>query len=77
MIRARAGALAAPYARGVACSTEAQHPLAPGGTMDRINEVTKDCFNALFQVRQLDESSLPPPEVLHQRLLGFIDALFQ
>ena len=48
-----------------------------GVPMDRVNELTKDCFNALFQVRQLDEASLPPPEILHQRLRGFVDALFQ
>jgi type VI secretion system protein ImpK len=45
--------------------------------MERVNEVTKDCFNALFQLRQLEESSLPAPEILHRRLRGFIDALFQ
>jgi len=45
--------------------------------MDRVNELTKDCFNALFQVRQLEESSLPSPEILHVRLRGFVDALFQ
>jgi type VI secretion system protein ImpK len=45
--------------------------------MDRVNQLTKDCFNALFQVRQLEESSLPSPENLHVRLRGFVDALFQ
>lgn len=45
--------------------------------MDRVNEITKECFNALFQLRHLDESSLPPAEVLHQRLRGFVDGLFQ
>jgi type VI secretion system protein ImpK len=50
---------------------------ALGGRLDRVNEVTKDCFNALFQVRQLDDASLPPPEVLHRGLRGFLDALFQ
>jgi type VI secretion system protein ImpK len=45
--------------------------------MDRINEVTKDCFNAIAQVRQLDDASLPAPELLHQRLRSFIDAMFQ
>jgi type VI secretion system protein ImpK len=43
--------------------------------MDRINGVTKDCFNALIQVRQLDDATLPPPEVLHQRLRSFIDGM--
>jgi type VI secretion system protein ImpK len=45
--------------------------------MDRVNEITKECFNALFQLRHLDESSLPPAEVLHHRLRGFVDGLFQ
>jgi type VI secretion system protein ImpK len=45
--------------------------------MDRITEVTRDCFNALTQVRQLDDAALPAPELLHQRLRSFVDALFQ
>lgn len=45
--------------------------------MDRITEVTRDCFDALIQLRRLDEGSLPPPAALHQRLRGFVDALFQ
>src|SRR5882724_4465066 len=45
--------------------------------MDRVNEVTNSCFNALFQVRQREESLLPPPQVLHQQLRRFIDTLFQ
>lgn len=45
--------------------------------MNRINDVTRDCFNALIQVRQLDEASLPSVDVLRSRLRGFIDALFQ
>ncbi|MFL5436788.1 MAG: DotU family type IV/VI secretion system protein [Myxococcales bacterium] len=45
--------------------------------MDRVNEITKDCFNALFQLRHLDDSSLPPAEALHHRLRGFVDELFQ
>lgn len=45
--------------------------------MDRITEVTKDCFNALAQLRNADAASLPPAEELHSRLRTFIDALFQ
>lgn len=48
-----------------------------GVRMDRIDEVTKDCFNALNQIRQLDEGSLPAPEVLNARLRSFIDVMFQ
>jgi type VI secretion system protein ImpK len=43
--------------------------------MDRLDTITKDCFNALNQIRQLDPVSQPPPEVLHQRLRAFIDAM--
>ena len=45
--------------------------------MDRIDDVTKDCLNALNQIRRLDEASLPAPEVLHERLRSFIDLMFQ
>jgi type VI secretion system protein ImpK len=45
--------------------------------MDRVNEVTKDCFNAVAQLRQLAQGPLPPPESLHRRLRAFVDALFQ
>jgi type VI secretion system protein ImpK len=45
--------------------------------MDRITEVTRDCFDALIQLRRLDEASLPAPAALHARLRGFVDALFQ
>lgn len=43
--------------------------------MDRVDQVTKDCFNALIQIRALDPSAQPPPEVLHQRLRSFVDAM--
>jgi len=45
--------------------------------MDRINELTKDCFNALIQLRQLDATSQPPPEVLHQRMRSYIDIMIR
>ena len=45
--------------------------------MDRVNQVTQDCFNAVAQLRRLDDASLPPAEALHRRLRGFVDALFQ
>ena len=40
--------------------------------MDKINEITRDCFNALTQIRHLDERSQPMPEVLYQRMSTFI-----
>jgi type VI secretion system protein ImpK len=45
--------------------------------MERVNQVTQDCFNAVAQLRRLAEGALPPPESLHRRLRGFVDALFQ
>jgi len=45
--------------------------------VDRINEVTRDCFDALIQLRRADEASLPTAAVLHQRLRGFVDAMLQ
>ncbi|MCA9683516.1 MAG: DotU family type IV/VI secretion system protein [Myxococcales bacterium] len=43
--------------------------------MERINEVTKDCFNALIQFRALDSSSAVSPQMPYQRLCGFIDQM--
>jgi type VI secretion system protein ImpK len=48
-----------------------------GDVMDRINGVTGECFNALAQVRQLDEAALPAPDALHRKLRGFVDAMMQ
>lgn len=43
--------------------------------MERINEVTKDCFNALIQFRSLDAASAVSPQLPYQRLCGFIDQM--
>ena len=40
--------------------------------MDKVNEITRDCFNALTQIRHLDERSQPMPEVLYQRMSTFV-----
>jgi type VI secretion system protein ImpK len=45
--------------------------------MDRINGVTGECFNALAQLRQLDEAALPSPEALHRKIRGFVDTMMQ
>ena len=44
--------------------------------MDRVNEVTRDCFNALVQIRNLPEEGLLAPETFHARMTGFLDELF-
>lgn len=45
--------------------------------MERVNELTKDCFNAIRQIRNLDTMGMPSPESLYTRLTGFIDALLK
>jgi type VI secretion system protein ImpK len=44
--------------------------------MDRVNQVTAECFNALIQIRTLGDDAGLAPEMFHARLVGFIDALF-
>jgi type VI secretion system protein ImpK len=45
--------------------------------MDRITGATGECFNALAQLRHLDEGALPAPDALHRRMRGFVDAMMQ
>lgn len=45
--------------------------------VDRIDEVTRAPFTAILQVRRLEDSALPAPAVLHERLRHVIDELFQ
>lgn len=44
--------------------------------MDRINQITSDCFIALSQLRELDAPAASP-ELVHERLRGFVDAMRQ
>lgn len=44
--------------------------------MDRTNEVTKDCFNALVQLRSLGDDMMVQSDMLHARMVGFIDDLY-
>lgn len=41
--------------------------------MDRVNEVSKEVFNALAQIRRADDRSQPMPEMLYQRMRSFVD----
>lgn len=43
--------------------------------MDRVTDITRDCFNAIAQLRAADAGSLPPPEQVHSRLCRFVDEL--
>lgn len=45
--------------------------------MERVNEVTKDAFNALIQIRNLGEDAYVAPDMLYQRFIGFIEELRQ
>jgi type VI secretion system protein ImpK len=45
--------------------------------MDRVTQATKDCFGAITQLRQMEGESLPPAELIHQRMRGFVDELFR
>jgi type VI secretion system protein ImpK len=44
--------------------------------MDRVNEVTKDSFDALIQIRNLHDEGLLAPEMFHARMIAFIDDLY-
>jgi len=44
--------------------------------MDRINQITSDCFIALSQLRELDAPAASP-ELVHERLRGFVDTMRQ
>lgn len=44
--------------------------------MDRVAEVTRDCFDALIQLRRADPGSVPAAPVLHEQLRRFVDAMY-
>ncbi|MBL4689246.1 MAG: DotU family type IV/VI secretion system protein [Nannocystaceae bacterium] len=43
--------------------------------MNRVNEITKDCFNALIQLRAMGNDASVRPEHVHQRLRGYVDEM--
>ena len=45
--------------------------------MGRIGDITRDCFNAVAQLRAADEASLPPPAELHATLRRYVDELLR
>lgn len=45
--------------------------------MNRVNEVTKDAFNGLIQLRNVPKDAPVRPEQLYQRLKGFVDEAIQ
>jgi type VI secretion system protein ImpK len=45
--------------------------------MERVTEVTKDCFDAVMQLRQAEAAAIPPPEQVHHRLRGTVDDMLR
>ncbi len=45
--------------------------------MDRVTDITRDCFNAIAQLRPAEAATLPPPEQIHARLRRFVDELLR
>jgi len=43
--------------------------------MERVYAVTKDCINALIQLKNVDDSAMLAPEMFHQRICGYIDQM--
>jgi type VI secretion system protein ImpK len=43
--------------------------------MDRVNELTKDSFNAILELRAMDERAAVSPPVVHRRFVALFDAL--
>jgi len=41
--------------------------------MDRVNEVTKDCFDSIIKLRHAEAAAIPPPENLNHSLRSIID----
>ena len=45
--------------------------------MDRLNDVVKDCLDAVVQLRSADPAALPPPQKLHAQLKGFVEQMLR
>jgi type VI secretion system protein ImpK len=45
--------------------------------VDRVTEITRDCFNAIAQLRAAEPAALPPPQQIHARLRRFVDELLR
>jgi type VI secretion system protein ImpK len=43
--------------------------------MDRVNELTKDCFNAILEFRALGDRATVSPQVVHRRLVTCFEKL--
>lgn len=45
--------------------------------MERIADVTKDCFGALLQLSRLESDDLPPAETVHSRMRSLVEELLR
>jgi type VI secretion system protein ImpK len=45
--------------------------------VDRVTEITRDCLNAIAQLRAASAASLPPAQEVHSRLRRFVDDLLR
>lgn len=43
--------------------------------MERVYAVTKDCINALIQLKNVDDGAMLAPEMFHQRICGYVDQM--
>ena len=43
--------------------------------MERVYAVTKDCINALIQLKNVDDGAMLAPEMFYQRICGYIDQM--
>ncbi len=45
--------------------------------MNRLQDVVKDCLDAVVQLRSTEPAALPPPELLHHRFKAFVEAMLR
>ncbi len=43
--------------------------------MNHVHAATQYCFGAISQVRRLDPANVPAPDLLHQRMSGFVEEM--
>lgn len=43
--------------------------------MERVYAVTKDCINALIQLKNVEDGAMLAPEMFHQRICGYVDQM--
>lgn len=46
-------------------------------TMDSLDEITRDCFSAIVQLRRLDAGAVADPQAVHRRLCWFVETMIR